>query len=86
MNFVWWLVVGFLAGLLARAIIPGRDPMGWFGTLVLGLAGSIVGGLIGDIFASGDQDFSPSGLIGSIIGAIIVLLIWRALMRRRATP
>jgi uncharacterized membrane protein YeaQ/YmgE (transglycosylase-associated protein family) len=86
MNFVWWLVVGFLAGLIARAILPGRDPLGWFGTLVLGLAGSIVGGLIGDIFTSGDQDFSPSGLIGSIIGAIIVLLIWRALMRRRTVP
>lgn len=86
MNFVWWLVVGFVAGLIARAIIPGRDPIGWFGTLVLGLVGSIVGGLIGDIFTSGDQDFSPSGLIGSIIGAIIVLLIWRALMRRRTAP
>lgn len=85
MNFVWWLVVGFVAGALARAIIPGRDPMGWFGTLVLGLVGSIVGGIIGDIFTSGDREFSPSGLIGSIIGAIIVLLIWRAWMRRRAT-
>ena len=86
MNFVWWLIVGLAAGFIARALVPGKDPMGFWGTLVLGLVGSIVGGLIGNIFTKGDQDFSPSGLIGSIIGAVIALLVWRAIAARRSGP
>ena len=83
MNIVWWLIVGLVAGFIARALVPGRDPMGVVGTLVLGLVGSLIGGFIGDIFTKGDQDFSPSGLIGSIVGAVIALLVWRAIARRR---
>jgi uncharacterized membrane protein YeaQ/YmgE (transglycosylase-associated protein family) len=83
MNIVWWLLVGLVAGFIARALVPGRDAMGIGATLVLGLVGSLVGGFIGDIFTKGDQDFSPSGLIGSIVGAVIALLIWRVVSGRR---
>lgn len=86
MNVVWWLLIGLVAGFIARAIVPGRDPMGWVGTLVLGLVGSLVGGFLGDLLFESDGDFSPAGLIGSIIGAIIALLIWRAIAGRRALP
>ena len=86
MNIVWWLIVGLVAGLMARLVVPGRDPMGWVGTLLLGLVGSLVGGVIGNAFAAGDQDFSPAGIIGSIVGAVIALLIWRAASGRRGTP
>ncbi len=82
MNVVWWLLVGLVAGFIARALVPGRDMMGVLGTLVLGLVGSLIGGFIGDVFTKGDQDFSPSGLIGSIVGAVIALLIYRAMSGR----
>jgi uncharacterized membrane protein YeaQ/YmgE (transglycosylase-associated protein family) len=72
-----------VAGAIARFLVPGRDPMGWFGTLVLGLIGSLIGGFLGDLFASGNQDFNPAGLIGSVIGAVVALLIWRAVADRR---
>lgn len=83
MDVVWWLIVGLVAGLIARALVPGRDEMGMIGTMVLGLVGSLVGGFIGGLFTAGDGDFSPSGLIGSIIGAIIALLIYRVATRGR---
>ena len=84
MDILWWLLVGLVAGFIARALVPGRDSMGWVGTLLLGLAGSVVGGLLGNLFTSGDDGFSPAGLIGSIIGAIVALLLWRAMSRDRA--
>ena len=83
MNIVWWLLVGLVAGFIARALVPGRDAMGVLGTLVLGLVGSLIGGFIGDVLTKGDQDFSPSGLIGSIVGAVIALLIYRAMSGRQ---
>ena len=87
MNIIWWLIVGLIAGGLARLLVPGRDPMGIVGTLALGLVGSLIGGFLGDLLVSGDSDFSPAGLIGSIIGAIIALLIYRAAVgRRRSLP
>lgn len=78
MGIIEWLIVGLLAGFIARAVVPGRDRMsvGW--TIVLGLAGSIVGGLVG-VALTRDRlsDFTASGLLGSIVGAVILLLIIR---------
>jgi uncharacterized membrane protein YeaQ/YmgE (transglycosylase-associated protein family) len=84
------IIVGLLAAAIARFLVPGRDPMGVGATIVLGIVGSFVGGFIGDvIFHKDAQDgfFQRSGLIGSIIGAVIALLIRQALSgneRRRA--
>lgn len=83
MNIIWWLIIGLLAGAIARLLVPGRDPMGLLGTLVLGLIGSLIGGFLGQLFESGNPSFSPAGLLGSIIGAIIALLIYRAIVGRR---
>jgi uncharacterized membrane protein YeaQ/YmgE (transglycosylase-associated protein family) len=83
MNIIWWLIVGLIAGAIARLVVPGRDPMGLLGTLVLGLVGSLIGGFLGTLFESGNPSFSPAGLLGSIVGAIIALLIYRAVIRRR---
>lgn len=85
MNIIWWLIVGLIAGALARLLVPGRDPMGLVATLALGLVGSLIGGFLGDLLVSGDDDFSPAGLIGSIIGAVIALLVYRAAVGRRRT-
>jgi uncharacterized membrane protein YeaQ/YmgE (transglycosylase-associated protein family) len=77
MNIVWWLIIGLVAGFIARALMPGDDSMGLFATMVLGLVGSVFGGFIADVVAGGDQDFSPAGLIGSVIGAMLALLLMR---------
>jgi uncharacterized membrane protein YeaQ/YmgE (transglycosylase-associated protein family) len=83
MGIIVFLIVGLIAGFIARALVPGPDPMGWLGTMILGIVGSFVGGTLAALVFGGTLDFSASGLIGSIIGAIIVLLIWRAMGGRR---
>lgn len=86
MDIVWWLLIGLVAGLIARAVVPGSDPLGWLGTLVLGLIGSLVGGFLLSLLADGDADaVNPAGLIGSIIGAVIALLVWRSMRGHRTT-
>lgn len=79
---IYLFVVGVIAGYLARLLVPGRDPMGFLGTVALGVTGSFVGGFLGYVLFGKDFGEGPlqaSGLIGSIIGAIIALLVWRAL-------
>lgn len=86
MDVVWWLIIGLVAGAIARFLVPGRDPMGWIATLLLGLVGSLIGGFVGGLFTEGDDTFDPAGLIGSILGAIVALLIYRATIGRRERP
>ena len=84
---IYLLVVGLIAGFLARAILPGRDPMSVGQTLLLGIVGSFIGGFIGYALFHKDGDegaFQASGIIGSIVGAVIALAIWRAVHGRRA--
>lgn len=74
------VVIGALAGFAARLLVPGRDPMGCLATVVLGIIGSFVGGFLGYALFGKDLQqgaLQPSGLLGSIAGAIIVLLIFR---------
>lgn len=82
MGILIWLLIGLVAGALARLVVPGSDPMGWGGTLILGLAGSMVGGFLGNLIADQDFDVSAAGLLGSVVGAIIVLLIFRSTRSR----
>lgn len=84
MGIVAWLLIGLIAGALARLLVPGRDPMGWLGTLVLGLVGSLIGGFLGNLIFGGEFDVSAAGIIGSVIGAIIALLAYRAMKGRTA--
>jgi uncharacterized membrane protein YeaQ/YmgE (transglycosylase-associated protein family) len=83
MGIIVFLIVGLIAGFIARALVPGPDPMGWLGTMILGIVGSFVGGTLAALVFGGTLELSASGIIGSIIGAIIVLLIWRAMGGRR---
>jgi uncharacterized membrane protein YeaQ/YmgE (transglycosylase-associated protein family) len=74
-------IVGIVAGFIARALVPGRDPMGIGATMLLGIVGSIIGGFLGYVlFGSDFEDgaFQTAGLFGSIIGAVIALLVYRA--------
>jgi uncharacterized membrane protein YeaQ/YmgE (transglycosylase-associated protein family) len=85
---VYLLVFGAIAGYLARLLVPGPDPMGFFATVLLGIVGSFIGGAIGYYLFeedSGEGAFQASGIIGSIVGAVLALLIWRAISGSRRT-
>jgi uncharacterized membrane protein YeaQ/YmgE (transglycosylase-associated protein family) len=81
LHILWSIVVGFLAGLIARAVYPGANPMGFMMTALLGIVGSIVGGLIARLIwkPQPGQKFHPGGFLLSIIGAILVLFVWQRL-------
>jgi uncharacterized membrane protein YeaQ/YmgE (transglycosylase-associated protein family) len=81
------IVVGLLAGALARLLVPGKQSMSILTTIVLGIVGSFVGGFLGYLIFHKDASegfFQPSGLIGSVIGAVIALLIWTRVGRRNS--
>ncbi len=70
-----FLIMGLIAGLIARAIVPGKDPMGLLGTLILGVIGAFIGGFI---FGGPDD---AVGYIGAIVGAVVVLLVYKLATR-----
>ncbi|MGX5659136.1 GlsB/YeaQ/YmgE family stress response membrane protein [Castellaniella ginsengisoli] len=81
MGIISMIVVGFIVGLIARAIMPGEQKLGWILTTVLGIVGSIVAGYLGaalGLYAPGQG----AGWIGSIVGALIVLFIYGLIARR----
>jgi uncharacterized membrane protein YeaQ/YmgE (transglycosylase-associated protein family) len=83
---LWWLVIGLIAGLLARLLIPGQQPMGWLLTAGLGLVGSVVGGFISSlVFGTDPRDpgFHTGGLLMSTFGAVLVLGAYVAYQNRR---
>lgn len=76
MSILLFIVFGIVAGLLARAIMPGKQSMGIVMTGLLGIAGSFVGGFVGSLFTGNSVlDLHTSGLIGSVLGALAVLAI-----------
>jgi len=84
-GLIWLLIIGLLAGLLARLLMPGSDPIGLLGTLVLGVVGSFIGGFLGYVLFGKDiaeGALQPSGIIGAIIGSLIALAIYRAVTHR----
>ena len=82
MGIIGFVIVGLIAGFIARALVPGPDPMGWLGTMILGIVGSFVGGTLAALIFGGTLELSASGIIGSIIGAVIALLVWQWSQRR----
>ena len=77
MGILGWIIIGLVAGAIARWIMPGADPMGWLGTMVLGIVGSLVGGTILNLVTGGGMELSAAGIVGSILGALLVLFVWR---------
>ncbi len=84
-NIIALIVIGAIAGFIARAVIPGKQSMSIGMTIVLGIIGSFVGNLLGSLFRGGGFEFHPSGIIGSIIGAIVVLAIYVFATRGRSS-
>lgn len=83
MTILGWLVFGLIAGFIARAVVPGKDNIGLVMTIVLGVVGSVVGGLVFGLLTVGIRGFEPTGWIGSVIGAIIVLVIYNKATGRK---
>lgn len=86
LGFLWWLIVGLVAGGVARLLIPGRQPMGLLMTMILGLVGSVVGGLISTVvfgYNAADPGFHTGGLIMSTLGAVVVLGLYVAYAQRK---
>jgi uncharacterized membrane protein YeaQ/YmgE (transglycosylase-associated protein family) len=84
MGLCGWILFGFLAGLVARAIKPGKQDLGLVATTVLGVAGSFAGGFIGAILSGRDPTvLRPSGFIGAIIGALVLLVVGEAIGGRK---
>ena len=88
MGIILLVIVGAIAGFVARALVPGRDAMGIVPTIILGIVGSFIGGFLGALLFGKDALsglLQPSGIIGSIIGAVIALLVYRAVNGRSRT-
>lgn len=86
MGILLFIVFGLIVGLIARAVMPGRQSMGLVATALVGVAGSFLGGLIGNLLSGRSVfDLTTAGFIGSIIGALLVLLALGAAGRRRLT-
>jgi uncharacterized membrane protein YeaQ/YmgE (transglycosylase-associated protein family) len=85
MDSLWWvitsLIVGVIVGGLARLLVPGRDPMGCFMTALLGIAGSFLGGFIATLLWGRGEGFQTGGFVLSLIGAVLLLLLWRQFRR-----
>lgn len=84
-SLIVLLVVGLIVGAIARLLVPGRDPMGLLGTAVLGIVGSFVGGFLGYILLGRDRQegaLQTAQFLGAIVGAVIALLVWRAITSR----
>jgi len=78
LHIIWSIIVGFVIGLIARAVVPGAQHMGFFATAILGILGSLVGGLLGRLISKPKEGsaFHPAGFFMSIVGAIVLLVIW----------
>jgi uncharacterized membrane protein YeaQ/YmgE (transglycosylase-associated protein family) len=86
-GIIGWIVLGFLAGLIAQAIMPGEGRQGCIVTTLLGIAGALLGGFLAAIFGLGDpidEFFDLSTWIAAVVGALVILALWNVIRGRRA--
>jgi uncharacterized membrane protein YeaQ/YmgE (transglycosylase-associated protein family) len=85
MAVIFFLIFGLVVGLIARALHPGRDAMGWIATMLLGIGGSFLGWIVGRALGwyHDLNHLRPAGLLMSVLGAVLLLTLWRAATRRR---
>jgi len=82
LHIIWMIVIGFVVGALARWLYPGTIPMGFWGTALVGIVGSLVGGVIsGVLFRRPGGGFHPAGFVLSLIGSLVVLWLYLKFMR-----
>jgi uncharacterized membrane protein YeaQ/YmgE (transglycosylase-associated protein family) len=81
LTIIGWLVFGLVMGFIARALVPGPDKIGVLRTIALGVLGSVLGGVVFGLLTVGFRGFHPAGWIGSVIGAVVVLLLYNRFVR-----
>ncbi|HIK18901.1 MAG TPA: GlsB/YeaQ/YmgE family stress response membrane protein [Leptolyngbyaceae cyanobacterium M33_DOE_097] len=89
MNIIAWIVLGFLAGAIAKMVYPGNQGGGWLSDILLGIVGAVIGGSVVTLLQTGTiqltaASLSIPGVIVAVIGAMIAIFIWESLIRRRA--
>jgi uncharacterized membrane protein YeaQ/YmgE (transglycosylase-associated protein family) len=84
LSFIWAIIIGFIAGTIAKFLLPGREPFGFVITIILGIAGSVVATWLGRALGWYGPD-QGARFIGSIVGAVIILGIYHLIMRNRTT-
>jgi uncharacterized membrane protein YeaQ/YmgE (transglycosylase-associated protein family) len=84
LGWIGWIIFGLIVGIVGKFLMPGRDPGGFIVTILLGIAGALLGGFVGRALGL-YQEGEPAGFIMAVIGAIILLAIYRAVIGRRRT-
>lgn len=82
MSILGWILFGFVVGLIARAVMPGRDPLGLIGTTVLGMVGALLGGWLGQALGWYRAN-EGAGFLAATVGAVVLLAVYNLIMRRR---
>jgi uncharacterized membrane protein YeaQ/YmgE (transglycosylase-associated protein family) len=89
LHIIWLIILGLVVGLIARAVVPGRQPMGWIATAVLGIVGAYVGGTLGSVvFPPHQFDIHPPikhAFLGALVGAVLLLVIYKLVTSRTRT-
>ncbi|NRQ50385.1 GlsB/YeaQ/YmgE family stress response membrane protein [Aeromicrobium stalagmiti] len=83
MGIIGFIIVGLIAGFIARAVVPGNDNFGIIGTIILGIVGSFVGGFLASLIQDGPAELGAAGIIGSIVGAIVALVVYNQVTGRK---
>ncbi|MES2903753.1 MAG: GlsB/YeaQ/YmgE family stress response membrane protein [Pseudomonadota bacterium] len=81
-SWIVWIIIGGIAGAIAKLLMPGKDPGGCIVTILLGIAGALLAGFLGQAIGL-DSAANGAGFIGAIVGAFIILFIYRLILRRR---
>ena len=81
-NWLWWILIGALAGAIAKAIVPGREPGGCIVTILLGIGGAVVAGYLGNALGW-YKNGEGAGFLAAIVGAILILFVWKLVAGRR---
>jgi uncharacterized membrane protein YeaQ/YmgE (transglycosylase-associated protein family) len=84
MHYLWMLIIGLVIGAIAKLIMPGKDPGGIIITMLIGIAGALIAGFLGRA-VGWYQEGEPAGFIASVIGAILLLIVYRMIVGRRVT-
>jgi uncharacterized membrane protein YeaQ/YmgE (transglycosylase-associated protein family) len=84
LGWIGWIIFGLIVGIVGKFLMPGRDPGGFIVTILLGIAGALLGGFIGRALGFYNEG-EPAGFIMAVLGAIILLAIYRAVIGRRRT-
>jgi uncharacterized membrane protein YeaQ/YmgE (transglycosylase-associated protein family) len=83
MGILTWILFGLIAGIIAKVIMPGKDPGGFIVTAILGIVGALLGGFIGSVLGWGTvESFDLRGMFLAVIGAILLLVIYRAIRKK----